>query len=154
WAGKLTGAVARLAGVLHCATHALTRTEWASPISEETMNRACALGVYFLGHALQAFGDMHSNRAEADARAVANWLGKGGKASVSVRDVQRALSRRFTTARAAERALATLEERGLVRRMNLPAALGPGRARSTVFAVHPTLATDTADATDRKGQLS
>lgn len=49
WAGKLAGLVARLAALLHCADH---RVEpWQVPISEDTMQRAIAIGRWGLAHA-------------------------------------------------------------------------------------------------------
>ena len=61
WAGKLPGAIARLAGVLHAAEWADQDDPFGHPIDLVTMERALALGAYFMGHATAAFRTMASD---------------------------------------------------------------------------------------------
>jgi hypothetical protein len=51
WAGKLNGAVLRIAGILHLAEHANHEKPWSIPITRATMEQAIALGRYLLAHA-------------------------------------------------------------------------------------------------------
>lgn len=52
WASKLSGLVVRLAGLLHIASELVPES---CPIGVEVVERALALGKYFLAHARQAF---------------------------------------------------------------------------------------------------
>ncbi len=115
WAGKLAGAVARLAGVLHCAQHACSGCPWATLVSMETMNSAIVLGRYFEAHALAAFGEMAQGGSNDEAQAALRWLQRRGPVAgnFSVRDVQRGVP--FATAEQATRSVRTLEERGYAR---------------------------------------
>jgi hypothetical protein len=74
WAGKLPGHVARLAGVLHMAEHALEPHPWTQPIAQATMEQACKLGAYFIPHAQAAFALMGSDEAGGDALYLLNWI--------------------------------------------------------------------------------
>ena len=59
WASKLTGAVARIAGILHMAKHSDLAEPWHVPIDMETTNSAVSIGTpYLIDHALAAFGQM------------------------------------------------------------------------------------------------
>jgi replicative DNA helicase len=86
WGGKLPGAVARLAAVLHFAEAAAAgddarREAWHAPIDEATMHGAIEIGRYFLGYARFVFGELlvpERERVETDrlvsALAVLDWL--------------------------------------------------------------------------------
>lgn len=72
WAGKLAGAVCRIAGLLHLATEG--SAAFTTPISELAMARAQGLGRYLLAHALAAFDDMACDPASSAARAILRHL--------------------------------------------------------------------------------
>ncbi len=91
WGGKLTGAVARMAGVLHfaeaaCLGDEALRRAWVEPVSEVTMLCAVELGGYFLEHARSVYGELLAAPAErrerdrhASALATLAWLYPGGR---------------------------------------------------------------------------
>jgi hypothetical protein len=54
WAGKLAGAVVRIAGLLHMAEHADDSAPWGHSISEATFIRAVRIGEYAIPHAQAA----------------------------------------------------------------------------------------------------
>jgi Protein of unknown function (DUF3987) len=69
WASKSMGMAARVAGLLHLATHGAALAA-KLPICERTMAAALALGDYFTDHAKVAFACMGSDPATANAREV------------------------------------------------------------------------------------
>jgi replicative DNA helicase len=88
WGGKLPGAVARIAGVLHFVEAAgrgsLVEARW--PIEDATMLAAVEVGHYFLAHARVIYGELLAAPAERRARdrhaaALVNlgWLFGGGR---------------------------------------------------------------------------
>jgi hydrogenase maturation factor len=60
WASKLPGAVARIAGLLHCVQYAEKAPN--KDVSVNIVNGAIQLGDYFRSHALYAFGLMDENQ--------------------------------------------------------------------------------------------
>ncbi|GAB7049062.1 hypothetical protein JCM9534A_41880 [Catenuloplanes indicus JCM 9534] len=56
WGSKYTGAVVRMAGLIHLAEH--LRDGWSRPVDADTIDRAAQLGDYYAAHALAAFDDM------------------------------------------------------------------------------------------------
>ena len=60
WAGKLPGAAARLAGLLHCATHAHGEP-WKEPIGLHTMTQTLNIAAVLCDHALYAFDLMEAD---------------------------------------------------------------------------------------------
>ena len=81
FASKLSGAIARIAGLLHCAihlNHAITHTI----ISVETMEKALDIGVVLLKHALRVFDYMGAADENIElAKKVLTWL-KGQEAPI------------------------------------------------------------------------
>jgi len=74
WAGKLPGAIVRIAAALHCATY--PEEPWARSISSEMMRQAIAIGAYFEAHALATFDFMGSDPVVQDAKAALAWLSR------------------------------------------------------------------------------
>jgi replicative DNA helicase len=131
WAGKLTGSVCRIAGVLHVADHALDLSRLPDEIPAETFERAATIGGYFLAHAQAAFGLMDADETMALAKKLWAWVQRHGHQQVSERDARRATKSKPEETKAA---LLKLIERNLIR--ELPAG-GPtgGRPAGSVYAV-------------------
>ena len=72
WGGKLTGAVVRIAALMHAAECLGPPTD--SPISAETMASATSLGEFFSGHAEAAYQLMGANESQADAKYILKRL--------------------------------------------------------------------------------
>ena len=136
WASKLPGAVARIAGLLHLAEH--PKTGPTSLVEEATMARAIAQGLYWVEHAMAAFGAMRAHPAIEDARAVIEWI--GDRKSFKERDVYRAMHRRFPTSASALPALSVLDDHGYIRRVEDQAPPRPGR-KTVAYEVHPKAVT-------------
>jgi hypothetical protein len=144
WAGKLPGQVARLAGLLHLADRDPDLPDpLHRPVSGEAMGAACALGEYFIAHALKVFGPgggpwRRANRLKALLE-TKKWR------SLTVREAWHALRTTsggaFPDTAAVASAVARLEELGWVRRRPDAQRSGSrrGRSPSPEYDVHPTL---------------
>lgn len=73
-AGKYVGAVARIAGLLHLGDRATGR--WGEPIEAATIERAIAIGKYYIAHALAVFGLLTSDTDSEKAQLVLEWIHK------------------------------------------------------------------------------
>lgn len=91
WASKLTGATARLAGLVHLAE--TLPSAWTQPIGPRYVDAAARLGQYFLAHALAVFDRMGADPTIDDARAVLDWIARTGAEHFSRRDAFTGLSR-------------------------------------------------------------
>jgi hypothetical protein len=140
WAGKLSGAVARLSGLLHMADHAREATPWSTPVSAECVERAVALGEYLLEHARAAFGEMGADPGVAAAEHVLSWVKRAGVEKFSKRDVFEGVKGRFRRVAELEPALVLLEEHAFIRRAATEARAGAGRPASPVFEVNREIA--------------
>lgn len=75
WASKLPGAVARLAGVLHCAGHADGAPE-RLPVSLATTQAALEIGAHLEHHALAAFNLMAVDTSLDGAQKAWGWIAR------------------------------------------------------------------------------
>ncbi|MGH3322229.1 MAG: YfjI family protein [Streptosporangiaceae bacterium] len=138
WAGKYVGAVARLAGLIHLASH--IHEGWRHPIEPDSMRAAVRLGEYFTTHAVGAFDAMGADPDLDAACAVHAWLERTRPEQFTVRELFTALPRsRFRKVTDLEQPLALLEQHGWIRRQPEPPRNGPGRPPSPAYAVHPRL---------------
>lgn len=135
WAGKLPGAVARIAAVLHVARYAYANP-WQHDISPDDMAAAIRLGRVLSCHALIAFNVMGADAALDDARAILNWIQREGKEAFTRRDCHAAHKSRFNRSEALKGPLDVLIERGYIRPRARAIALRGGRP-SQNFEVNP-----------------
>lgn len=136
WAGKLPGAVARIAGLLHLASH--LSTGWGQPITADTMTAAVAVGDYFTHHALAVFDHMGANPNTAPARTILARLREQQVTEVSRRELFNQLPRsQFPTVADLEPALRLLEDHGWLRRKPEPPRSGRGRPAAPRYLLHP-----------------
>ena len=135
WAGKMAGAVARLAGVLHMAEHG----ETCRSVSSATLAPAVTLGKYFMQHALAAFDKMGADPEIEDARHVVKWIERTRAAQFTQREAHNALQGRFKRAEPLQRALAILTERHYLRTMQAEPKSGAGRKPGAFYEVNPAL---------------
>jgi hypothetical protein len=136
WGSKYTGAVVRLAGLLHLAEH--LRDGWGKPIVADTLDRAATLGRYFAEHALAAFDDMGADPVVDDARHVLGWIERTGAARFTKRELFSAMARgRFRKAGDLDPPLAVLQAHGYLQAEPIPERQGAGRPPSPAWLVHP-----------------
>lgn len=135
WAGKLAGAAARIAGLLHIGAH---QGQADQPISAETMAGAISIAEYFADHALTVFDLMGADEAQARAQSLLDVLRAGGWECVSRRDLFTKLSRsEFPTVADLEPAVGLLEEHGYLRTHTPPRTNKRGRPPAPRYLIHP-----------------
>jgi len=136
WASKLPGAVARIAGLLHMATHARLAQAWEIPVGAETMLCAVALGEYFREHASVAFGLMGADPVVEAAHEILSWIIRHGHHEFTLRDLHQH-HRRVKRPEDFLPVLRLLEDRGYLRQLPAPKKQGVGRQPSPRFWVNP-----------------
>ncbi|MFD6737512.1 YfjI family protein [Streptomyces anthocyanicus] len=138
WAGKLAGATARMAALLHLAEHG--GNGYAHPVTEATMSAAIELGEYYTAHALAVFDVMGADPVLSRARSVLEALRDNGWEDVSRRDVFSVLSRsEVPTVADLEPALALLEDHGYLRSYQPERTGKRGRPPAPRLQAHPSL---------------
>jgi len=135
WAGKVPGAAARLAGVLHGIKHAHGRP-WEAAITAETMNDALEIMAVVSRHSLAALDMMGADPTIAAARKVWEWIERGRLPRFTVREAFNELRGTFPRVQNLRDALEALEERGYVEVIEPPRD-GPGRPPSPMVRVRP-----------------
>ncbi len=134
WAGKLPGAVIRIAALLHIARHALVRP-WEKEISIEDMSAALRMADVLSIHALTAFDLMGADPALDGARVVLRWIKREGKPEFTFRDCHYAHKSRYKRTADLEPAIEVLAERHLIRPRVAKVAHRPSR----IFEVNPAI---------------
>ena len=132
WGGKLAGAIARVAALLHVMEHP---RDWRASIDLDTTERAIGLAGYLCNHAAAAFGVMGDTPGLVAARKLLTWLQKHNRETFTVRDALRALNRNGNRADVVDPALAVLLAHGWIREPT-EEKRGPGRP-SERYLVHP-----------------
>ncbi|MEV6669950.1 YfjI family protein [Streptomyces sp. NPDC051162] len=141
WASKRDGAVARIAGLLHLATH--PDNGWQCPIEASTTAAASRLGDYFTSHAQHVFDAMVADPARQAAHQVLTRIKDGNLSGFTKRELFRQLTRgEFPVMADLDPALALLEEHGWLRQQPLPPRTGRGRPPSPRYETHPRLTRD------------
>lgn len=139
WAGKLTGAIVRIAGLLHAATLVGSHNSHNSPneISAETMRNALRLSEYLIAHARAAFAEMGADPAMAGARRAIRWLETRGTNVFTKRDLFEALKGTLPKADDLDPVLKVLTDHAYIRPIEGDERSGPGRKPSQRYEVNP-----------------
>ncbi|GID98032.1 hypothetical protein Adi01nite_74440 [Amorphoplanes digitatis] len=137
WGSKYTGAVVRIAGLIHLAEN--LRDGWGQPVSADTLERAAMIGEYYAAHALAAFDDMGADQSTRNARQVLAWIERTASTAFTRRELFRAVhSSQFKTMADLDPVLAVLEAHGYLRQLDPPAPKrAGGRPPSPSYLVHP-----------------
>lgn len=135
WVGKLRANVLRLAALLHLADDAS-----GDAVDVDTVERAIALGEYYLAHAVSIAAGWGVDEVVAKAKKVAQWAAREQLREFSVRECYGHPSLRRTIAgpEEAKPVLELLAERGWIRALfDGPMPLGKGGKASPRFEVRP-----------------
>lgn len=139
WAGKLCGAVVRIAGILHAAeisdTFSLS-VIGITPISAATFKKALSIGRYLIPHAKAAFAEMGADPEIEAARALLRWIESAkstADSKFSRREAQTANPTKFPKVTDLDPALKLLEAHGYIR------AVESRRRDSHKFEINPSL---------------
>jgi putative DNA primase/helicase len=131
WAGKLPGAAARLAALLHCAENPVK--PWSRPVSADTMSRALELAATYSEHALLAFNVMGADADLSGAEKILSWIEKNRFESFTKRECFNAMKSTFKRVAAIDDPLSVLEERNYIR----SEVLQTGGRPSVKYTVNP-----------------
>lgn len=145
WAGKLAGAVARIAGVLHLANDPSAPEPWRNQIDADTMSAALVLGKFYSDQVERVRGAFGGTPETQMAWRALEWIKRIHLKEFSVRDLYRKLD--VPKAEALE-TLKFMEETNHVR----PVAVAdndlegrPGRKPSPMWEVNPALWSDSVE---------
>lgn len=134
WGGKLAGATARLAGILHC-----VQADPNAPLSEDTMKAAISIARYLVPHGRYVLLAMNQGEADVAGPAVhiLNWIRRHGPNPFGQRDAHQQLKGRFRRVDDMASAFEELESMGYIRRGPKPQATA-GRPPSQIWEVNPS----------------
>jgi hypothetical protein len=135
WAGKLPGAVARIAGLFHVVEHAIS-FDISDGISGGTMQSALLIGEYFISHATAAFAIMGRDEATALADHLIRTIQKNDWHVFTKQQLHQFERRRVTTPDELDAPLKILIDHGFIR-LDPRHREGAGRKPSPRFEVHP-----------------
>ena len=136
WAGKYTGAVLRIAGLLHIAEN--NGIPEFSDVSEQTMKNAVRIGEYFLEHAKAAYSLMGADPVNKQGEYLLSKIQKAQVREFSRRDAMR-MCRGIKTAESIQPVLNRLCEYGYIAPKPMEPVLGVGRRPSEVYLTNPIL---------------
>jgi hypothetical protein len=139
WGGKLAGQTARIAALLHAATHPNNPEE--HQVSGDTFTKARRLADYYGAHALAVFDHIGADPAMDSARRVLAGIERDRPASFTRRELFSALDRgRFRRADDLDAPLALLTEHGHIQQQPTPERRPGqrGRPASPTYWTHPT----------------
>lgn len=135
WGSKLPGAVARVAGLLHCAENGIRAIE--QPISVNIVNASAVIGGYFKEHALAIFGFMGEDPKIEKAQVILDYLLLHRPSTFQGRDVIRHKNA-FKAMDDVLPGLNILSERGYIRqRVRKPAGEKGGRPEAPIYEINP-----------------
>ncbi len=139
WAGKLAGATARMAAILHMAEHADEPAPWGTAISGETVLKAIVIAEFLIEHAKAAYGEMGSDPTVEAARCLLAHIERRSLTHFAKRDLFQTVKGRFRRAADLDPPLELLIEHGHLRPRAGERRQGPGRPPSQVYEVNPCL---------------
>ncbi len=137
WGSKLAGAVARIAGLLHCAAHG--RDAFNKDISVSIVGASCAIGGYFKEHALATFGLMQEDQKIEFAKKILEYVHTHESGTFKGRDVLRNKNA-LKSMDNVKQGLDVLTERGYIREI-LSDYKGSGRPEAITYEINPKIKT-------------
>jgi len=139
WAAKLTGAVLRVAGLLHMAERIYngSHNSHNSRINEATINRAIRLAHYLIAHAQAAYSEIGADPAVESARLVLRWIEKTNARTFTKRDCYQGVKGTLKRADDLDPILSLLADHGYIREAEAAERSGPGRKASQSYDVNP-----------------
>lgn len=137
WGGKLAGAVARIAGLLHLAENLNDSAPWGVPIGATVMENAIRLGRdYLIPQAKAAFAEMGVDADIENAKYVWTVIQAKGGREFKKQDVWQWTRGRFKKVEPLNMALAILVERKYLNEV-IPEHKGPGRKPAPSYKINP-----------------
>lgn len=138
WAGKLAGAVARIAALIHMADNADNPRPWEQRVTADTIKRAIEIGRYLIEHAKAAFDVMGGNEDLEAAKYLLERITYKGYQKFSKRQIFRDTQSHFGKAENMLPAINILSERGYIREL-APVFTEKAKKPTTYFEVNPII---------------
>ena len=138
WAGKLVGAVCRIAGIFHGLMYAHTGNPVATQIEEETVQGAIEIGRYLIPHAKAAYFAMGSDPSIDLARKLLNWLTASERKEFTKRDAYQIFRGIVHAVDDLDDPLSLLERHGYIRPVDR-GHTGRGRKPSPRYEINPLI---------------
>jgi hypothetical protein len=136
WAGKLVGAVCRIAGIFHGLIYATSGNPAKAQIDAETMLGAITIGEYLLPHAKAAFFEMGSDPSIDSARRILDWVSSKQIFSFTKREAFNSLRGGIQKVDELDKPLGILLDHGYIREIPQDRS-GPGRKPSQKYKINP-----------------
>ena len=141
WAGKLTGTVLRIAGIL-CRAQGLRADDFLQDpdpliVDADTMRKAITIGSYYTQHARAAYALMGADETTENAKYLLSMVLKHELTKFTRRDVMR-LCQRFKNTAQVQPALDHLEDLGYIAAQE-EQVTGRGRRAGCIYLVNPLL---------------
>lgn len=133
WGGKLTGAMVRVAALMHCAEAVGDPTQ--TPVSAETMYAATCIAEYLAANATAAYQVMGADDGAEDAKYIIKRL--AGRESITRSELTHLCRGRFTKSDEMDPSLDILEDRGYIRAVENP--VGYNNRRQIIYHINPAL---------------
>lgn len=137
WAGKLVGAVLRLAGLLHMAQRAGQPASTAESITEATIADAWRLGGYFVAHAKHVFSRIGGDVPHTLLEHVLGVIKHAGLRAFSARDLHQKVKGRIRTMPELDPVLEALVYHHYLREQEGSPKKVPGRPKGQKYEVNP-----------------
>ncbi len=135
WAGKLVGAVCRIAGIFHGLTYASSGNPAQTQIDAETMLGAIAIGEYLIPHAKAAFFEMGADPSIDIARRILDWVSSEQISEFTRREVFNSLRGGIQKVKELDEPLQMLINHGYIREIPQEHK-GPGRKPSQKYKIN------------------
>ncbi len=140
WGGKLAGAVARIAGLLHLGDRAGDPSPWDRPIGRHVIERAIRIGEYSIEHARAAYAEMGADPVVEDARHILQTITKKVLVRFTKQEIWQLTKGRFEKVDGLDAALEALVERGYLREFVRETEPGKrGRKPAPSYLVNPLI---------------
>lgn len=135
WGGKIAGAVARIAGILHGIEHLAS-----GAISKATMEGAVKVGSYLIDHARAAFLKMKTDPDIELARRIVKWIEDKGLSEFTRTEAHDRFRGRDLKVEEMDGPLEIIVRAGHIRVIHESPGARVGRPKSKQFVVNPKLA--------------
>jgi hypothetical protein len=137
WAGKLAGAIVRIAGLLHAAE--LLQDAIATEVSAGTLARAICIGEYLLVHAQIALVFAFSDPLTLEAEHILAWFRSTRTREITARDLFCVHKGRYHKMARLKPILDWLKSHGWIREIEQSTEGRAGRRPSSIYRVHPSV---------------
>jgi hypothetical protein len=138
WGGKLAGAAARIAGILHVLERIDQPNLLGGEIGPETVMHALGVAEFCIPHARATYADMQADPQMAAAQHLLDWIQKEQCKEFKRRELHQAVRGRYPKAEMLEGPIRTLTTHGYIKIFEVPEKKKRGRP-SEKYLVNPEL---------------